>query len=228
MIRFKRCDLGVSQSVGCALCSGGKAIPLSLPDIQANIENLLDSDPENGDLGVLIGGLEPFMYPQLPEVISLLVLKGFKRVALQTDGGALANPQAAAGCIASGVRTFVIQLRGVDASMHDRLSHAPGLFRAMEQGIAAVRQIASDQNYSVAIIMQIELCPHNHTQLGELVRAALVLGPDAIELVNTTNHEFDPNIMALAHAASTSAGAYLFGDGCDQFLGGQRLYEIVG
>lgn len=228
MIRFKRCNLGVSQSVGCALCSGGKAIPLSLPDIQANLENSLGIDTHNDDVGVLIGGIEPFMHPQLPEVISLLVLKGLKRVALQTDGGALANPQAAAGCMASGVRTFVIQLRGVDAPMHDRLSNAPGLFRAMEQGIAAVRQIASDQNYSVAIVMQIELCPHNYMQLGELVRTALALGPDAIELVNTTSHQFDSNIMTLAHAASTAAGAYLFGDGCDQFLGGQRLYEIVG
>lgn len=90
------------------------------------------------DTPILFTGGEPTINPHLIPMVELLRRKGFRRIALQTNGRMLAYPEFVLKLIQAGVRDFSISIHGSRPAAHDAMTRAPGSFQQTFQGLSNV------------------------------------------------------------------------------------------
>ena len=183
------------------------------------------SDPA---AGVALGGFEPFSHPALPELIAAVVERGVRRLLLQTDGGALIFGDNARGVVDAGVRIFEFGYRAGNEVLHDELCGRPGLAAERAQGIHQLRELeAVNPDLHLTLIGVARLCRHNTGELYGIAEAALREGLDGLRIEIEPGAQVDAVQLRAARELLLPAGVLLFGDGCEQLLGGARPYELL-
>jgi molybdenum cofactor biosynthesis enzyme MoaA len=199
------------------------AEPVSLQALTSRIEELSALHAS-----VMMRGFEPFQHPDLVGIVQTLSSSRVRRVGVRTDAAALANLRDAQGCIDNGVRIFEIPLlpRALDT-----LSQAPPMEASM-RGIQGIRSAAAALGVDVFVSADIGVCTHTAAYFMETVQAAIAAGVDAIRI---TGEESVPVVqlvgatstLDLAHSLATRNSVAFFGDGCENYLKGAALYEVV-
>ena len=238
MILFHELSIGTSASGGgvrpCPRClrsaSTGQAAaaePVRLQALAPRIEELAVVGTS-----VMLRGFEPFQHPDLVGIIHTLVEAKPRRIGMRTDGAALANLRDAQGCIDNGVRVFEIPFlpREMDA-----LSQTAPL-EASFAGIRGIRSASAALGVAVFICADITICTHTAKYFTATVQAAIAAGVDAIRLSCDGGCD-EPNRLAellggktvlnQAHSLATQNSVAFFGDGCEDYLGGASLYEVI-
>lgn len=83
-----------------------------------------------------LDGGEPTLYPRLFDLIEAARGVGYENITVTSNGRRLAYRSFATRLAATGVH-LLISLHGADASVHERLTRAPGSFRQTMAGLAA-------------------------------------------------------------------------------------------
>ena len=188
MIVFSEIAIGTGGEVGCVLCARGtsQATPRSLADVAADLDATATAWSDGPGPNVAFVGFEPFRHPELPPLIAAAATRGFERIRLRTDGGALAQAGNAAGAYAAGVRHLELLVLG-DKEAHDRLTGRPELFEAACAGAAAFTATGA-QLSPVLVTGRVPLCKHNIArapaavaELGRMGAIAVVLDCAALK-----------------------------------------------
>lgn len=182
MIEFAEIPIGSGGVVGCALCrpASEPVAPRSVGEVSADLNAVVLNWPKDAAPNVIFGEFEPFMHPDLPEIIATAVGLGFERIRLTTDAGALARPGNAEGALAAGVRQIEVVLLAGTAEDHDRLSGRRGLFAAAAQGAASFLAAAESAGEPVVVTGVVPLCAHTQPGLPETVLAFARMGAVAV------------------------------------------------
>jgi len=227
---FNLISLGQGGIGACAQCerAAGGATPVSRPvdEILAEIAGL-PAEAHN----VAFGGFEPFAHPELPRLIAAAGERlGAERLLLQTDGGALASGGNAEGAALAGARVFEIYYHAGDDDADDLLTGSPGLARARQAGVAALRLVAATHpEIHLMVVGVAALCRHGGkgAALVSIARAAVRDGLDALRIEARPGAAPDAAQLASAAELLVPAGIWLFGDGCDDgLLAGAAPYQL--
>ena len=246
MILFHELKIGTDASGGvrpCPRClrsafvtAAGQAAtePTRLQALTPHIEELATAD--SASVSVMLRGFEPFQHPDLVDIIHSLTAAKFRRIGMRTDGAALANPRDAQGCIDNGVRVFEIPFlpREMDA-----LSKTAPL-EASFAGIQGIRNASAALGVVTFICADIVVCAHTAKYFNSTVQAAIATGVDAIRLncdgiCDESRGEpkqaaellGGTTVLNQAHSLATQNSVAFFGDGCESFLEGAKLYEVI-
>ena len=197
--------------------------PVRLQALASRIEELAAAD-----VSVMLRGFEPFQHPDLVGIIQTLAEAKPRRIGMRTDGAALANLRDAQGCIDNGVRVFEIPFlpREMDA-----LSQTAPM-EASFAGIRGIRSASAALGAAVFICADITICTHTAKYFTTTVQAAIAAGVDAIRLncdepKQVTELLGGETILNQAHSLATQNSLAFFGDGCEDYLGGASLYEVI-
>jgi len=223
MITFKELRIGTGAAYACTLCgkrNGVPAGPMPLSEIDVHIDAIAPAS-------VMMRGFEPFKHPNLVGIISQLTQSGVRQIGMRTNGGALSSPRDAQGCIEAGVRVFEVPILAGAAKKSDRMSGIQGLHEAALQGVRQINASASDLNANTFVCAIVPICSHNTNQLIGITQAALSAGAQAIRIECDDLSYLDPEVLAVAHTIATRASVSFSGDGCDTFIDGARLYEVI-
>ena len=234
MILFHELNIGTSVSGGgvrpCPRCfravsTGQVAVaePVRLQALTPRIEKLAAAD-----VSVMLRGFESFQHPDLVGIIHTLVEAKPRRIGIRTDGAALANSRDAQGCIDNGVRVFEIPFlpREMDA-----LSQTAPL-EASFAGIRGIRSASAALATAVFVCADITICMHTAKYFTATVQAAIAAGVDAIRLSCDEPTDLaelldGKTVLNQAHSLATQNSVAFFGDGCEDYLGGASLYEVI-
>ena len=219
---------GVAPCAQCARAEGAERAPRAAAEVLGE----LDGGGSPGPLDVAFGGFEPFAHPDLPRLIAAAREQGAQRLMLQTDGGALSQGGNAEGAALAGARVFEIVYHAGDEDADDRLTGRPGLARARQAGIAALRRVAAEHpDWRLFVCGLAVLCRHGGrgAALTGIAQAAARDGLDALRIC-AQDPAAAPDAAQLASAAEVlvPAGIWLFGDGCESLLEGAAPYQITG
>lgn len=165
-----RCDLGCPVCYASATAAGQGADP----DL-ATRADMLEALKKQGALAnVQLSGGEPTLRDDLPEIIGLIRARGFPFVQLNTNGLRLAREEGyAARLKAAGLDVVYLQMDGLRQSTS--LALRGGDWRAEKQAAARHCVEAGLPLVLVATVAR----GVNDDELGDLLRAALALGPCA-------------------------------------------------
>lgn len=179
MIDFASITIGAGVPAGCVHCAQAPGTTyLPLDDIAGPIEAARGAD------GIVLTGPEPFSHPELPALIGLCRQTGFVRIALETDGGALAVHGNAAGVLHAGVRHLWVRVLGADDAAHDDRIGRPGRAAAARAGIAAYRAAALEGSRAVVVTAIVPVCRHTLPDLPAIVAGCAGRGFDAVRLIS--------------------------------------------
>jgi len=209
---------------GCALCrlASEPVAPRAVGEVSADLRAAALTWPKESAPNVALGGFEPFMHPDLPEIIAAAVGLGFERIRLTTDAGALARPGNAEGAIAAGVRQIEVVLLAGTPEDHDRLSGRRGLFAAAAQGSTSFSAAAESTGEPVVVTGVIRLCAHNQHGLPETVVALARMGAVAVVIDARGAHNVSSDLVGAALDTATMnamAGSVLGVEGLPQPCG---------
>ena len=232
MLAFKPISLGQGGVCHCVRCTSRAKSPAGLDRIAADILSLRSSiSPSSSSgppRGVRLGGFEPFAHPNLVQVIGMCAQAGINRVMVCTDGGALANPMNARGCIESGARLFEIPFLGPSAELHDRLSGSPGSFDRALAGLRTVRDVSAQTGLRVACIGLIRACPHTAPMLATTVASLANSGlVRSIRIAAEPGTVIDAVTVVTCVDEATAAGVAIFGDSFGSHLEGAAPYQLM-
>ncbi len=116
--------------------------------------------------GLTFVGGEPGLVPDLADAIAQARAAGFKRVGLQTNGGALSAPGVVALLAKSGLTDIQLSIHGTDAAIHDHLVGREG---ALEQALRTLSS-ARAQRIEVAVASVVTRSNYRHlTPVGRLL-----------------------------------------------------------
>lgn len=124
---------------------------------------------------VVFSGGEPLLHPDLPEMLQRVQSEGIRTTVL-TNGLQLANR---AQDLASHIDECIVSLDGPPA-VHDAIRGVRGAYRALEEGIRAVRALDS----TILISGRCTVQARNAGYLVETVMAARQLGLDHISFLS--------------------------------------------
>ncbi|MBN2247221.1 MAG: hypothetical protein JW733_00830 [Coriobacteriia bacterium] len=180
MIDLVPIAVGSGSPAGCTRCAPiPDAAYLSVSDIAAALA------AARGTHGVALVGPEPFSHPELPRVIAACRDAGFKRIALETDGSALAVHGNAPGVLHAGVRHLWVRVLGAHDAAHDERIGRPGRGAAARAGCAAYRAAALEMGRAVVVTAVVPVCRHTLPELHAIVAECGARGFDAVRLVST-------------------------------------------
>lgn len=180
MIRIAPITVGAGVPAGCVRCA-----PMPEPAYLPLRQMARALEEIHGAHGVALTGPEPFAHPELPAVIAACREAGFTRLALETDGGALAAHGNAAGVLHAGVRHLWVRVLGPDDAVHDERIGRPGRGAAARAGIAAYRAAALEAGRAIVVTAVVPVCRHTLPELPAIVLSCAVRGFDAVRLVST-------------------------------------------
>lgn len=181
MIRFATITVGSGASATCLRCAPAvDAGYAAVEEIAASLEGARGAD---GVDGIALVGPEPFSHPELPALIAAARGAGFTRIALETDGGALAVHGNAAGVLHAGVRQLWVRVLGATGQAHDERIGRPGRSAAARAGVAAYRAAAQEAALPIAVTAIVPVCRHTLPELPSIVAECGARGFDAVRLV---------------------------------------------
>jgi molybdenum cofactor biosynthesis enzyme MoaA len=134
---------------------------------------------------VLLAGPEPFSHPALPAVVRACRDAGVRRIGVETDGGALAVGENAAGALQAGVRHLRVRVLAGGEELADALAERPGLARTARTGVRRYREAAEASGIPVVVTAVVPLCEHNVRTVPHTVAALASWHVDAVHLVAT-------------------------------------------
>jgi MoaA/NifB/PqqE/SkfB family radical SAM enzyme len=184
VIRFVAIEVGDGAPLGCARC-GASATPIYHPTdvVVARITAEADAWQSVPGPNVVLTGPEPFAHPALPELVSACVDAGFERIAIETDGRALATPAHATGALGAGVNHLYVRLLAAEEGRADALSGRPGLGTAVAVGIAAYRDGATRAGVTAVVTVVVPVCRHTIESLPSTIARLAAWEVDAVRLV---------------------------------------------
>ena len=241
MILFHELNIGTAVSGGgvrpCPRClrsaatgQGTAVEPVRLQALIPRIEELAGEDgiAEGTGKSLMLRGFEPFQHPDLVGIIHALAEANPRRIGMRTDAAALANLRDAQGCIDNGVRVFEIPFlpREMDA-----LSQTAPL-EASFAGIRGIRSASAALGVAVFVCADITVCAHTAKYFLSMVQAAIAAGVDAIRLscdepARLAELLGGKTVLNQVHSLATQNSTAFFGDGCEDYLGGASLYEVI-
>lgn len=181
MITFAEVAIGSGGICGCSRCGGPAGMARSVGRIITDLEQSGSDWSAGPGPNVVFTGFEPFAHPELPAIVEAAVSRGFERVRLRTDGGALSRPGNAAGVLGAGVHQLeVVILGGPDT--HDALSGRAGLFQSASAGAAAFLSEATRLGKRVAVSGHVPICRHNIAETPAAVAALASFGATAVHI----------------------------------------------
>ncbi len=204
MITFAEVTIGTGGVVTCGRCGRApEPSPRSLASVAEELAQIARgwSLPPGPNVSFL--GFEPFMHPQLPQLIAVAADEGCERIRLRTSGAALAQAGNAEGALHAGVRHLELVLLG-DPATHDRLSCREGLCAATASGAAAFTAAASSSRVDVCVAGLVPVCPHNASILPEAVAALAAMGATSV-CFDARAHRWRPAEEPLLRAALDTA-----------------------
>ena len=182
MISFAHIALGDGSPVACARCGSVTATDYTPGhEVLACISQVVEEWDERPGPNVMLCGPEPFGDPGLPQIVTGASAAGVQRIALSTDGGALASVENARGVIHAGVRHVEVVVLG-DQVRHDALAETPGLFALAMKGIAEFLDAAQEASATAVVTGRIIVCRHNLESLPGAIGALAQAGAVSIVL----------------------------------------------
>ena len=134
--------------------------------------------------------------------------------ALRTDVDGLVDPRAAQECLEAGTRLFEIPF--VSETIADVLP-----------GIARLQEVAERRGITIFIAALIPVTSRTARHFTAVAQEAINAGVTAIRIeCSAPSRLIDRAALSSAHDAATQAGIAFFGDGCDDYLQGARLYRV--
>lgn len=180
MIAFAEVPIGTGGITSCVRCSPPtQSPPRPLAAIDADLSHASAAFHRDAAPNVAFVGSEPFAHPELPQVIAAATARGFERIRLRTDGGALVLHGNAHGVLGAGVHHIEVVLLG-DQLVHDKLSGREGLFDSALMGAKAFAAAASDSGVDVCLTVFAPICKHNLSALPAIAVTAAVMGASSI------------------------------------------------
>jgi molybdenum cofactor biosynthesis enzyme MoaA len=200
MLRFARVEVGDGRPRGCARCAQpAHASYRPLAEVARAIDGLAAGWSDAPGPNIVLTGPEPFAHPELPGLVAACVRSGVQRIAVETDGSALAVDDNASGLLSAGVRHLLVRVLAADAATGDACGERPRLVQAARTGIAAYLAAASEAGHTVAVTAVIPVCRHNVHALPASVASIATWGVHGVRLVSAD--QMPANGMALVQAA---------------------------
>jgi MoaA/NifB/PqqE/SkfB family radical SAM enzyme len=104
----------------------GLAPYISLEKLKFQLQQIDDRE-----LPVLFTGGEPTLNPQLPQLIEMTRVLGFKRIGLQTNGRRLYYKPYLLSLIKAGLSEILISIHGSTSQVHEAMTRLPGFFQTL-------------------------------------------------------------------------------------------------
>lgn len=190
MIDFHPIPVGAGVPCGCVRCGAAPGVSFAsvvavealLARVCATADGVPGETAAGPAYGVALTGPEPFAHPELPSLVAACRRAGFSRIALETDGAALAAHDNAAGVLHAGVRHLWVRVLGADDATHDALTGRPGRRAASRAGVAAYSEAAAMMGAMVAITAVVPVCRHTLDAVPAIVAACAEGGFHAVRL----------------------------------------------
>jgi len=167
-----RCNLACRM---CAYWRTTREQTLTLAEWQGVIDALAD----HGCGKLHVSGGEPFLRPDLLEILRHGVERGLK-VNLTTNG-TLLDRERAQRLVATGINAVSVSLDGPNAKLHDRVRGQPGAFKRSLRAIRWIVRERDRRRAKLKLRINTVLFPDTYRKLPDMVRLAGELG--AVDLV---------------------------------------------
>lgn len=149
------------------------------PQQQPSREELLTQLERARFLGareLFLGGGEPTLRADLPDIVRTAKDLGFSRITLVTNAHGFANPQRVEKLADAGVHGVAVDLLGATTDVHDRLADMTGALQLTVAGLRQAKQVGWSIDANVPVLRD------NLPTLDAVVSLALRLGARAIHL----------------------------------------------
>lgn len=177
MLEFVEVALGKGGGVACGRCRAGEAPHYRQTfEILAEVQAACDAWGSVPGPNVALGGPEPFGHRELRQLLDGAVAAGVKRLRLDTDATALADPGIASAIVEAGVRHIRVTLLGGSGELHDGLCGERGAFERSLAGMHAYTAAAAGAGAKTALSARVPVCRHDCHELPGAVLAAVEAG----------------------------------------------------
>lgn len=162
-------ELSRTCNLRCVYCYASSGKPLKNELNLAEIKDVVDQAVQLGARKIVVlGGGEPLLYPQLFEVLDIIINKNLV-VDLFTNG-TLITPDLAGELYMRGVGV-VIKMNSRKAAIQDYLADREGTFAAINNGLAALQKAGyPDEEHSLGL--ETIICRQNYDELPDMWRWA--------------------------------------------------------
>lgn len=140
-------------------------------------ERILDALSIAAPRRIYVTGGEPFLHPELPELLRLARERGTWQIRLVTSG--MTNDFARLERVSALVDYFEISMSGTDAATHDSIRGA-GSFEKVRDLFGSLRKMESKAKRCICFVPD----PRNIGQIRQLLAFALEIGAHWIKLVH--------------------------------------------
>jgi cyclic pyranopterin phosphate synthase len=144
---------------------------------KASIQTMLERHRSRAEVVFTAG--EPTLRPDLPELIHLASLYGYRRIGLITNGRRLSYRNYLRVLLEAGLNDVMISLHGHTRELHDGLTRAPGSFEQVCAGMEVLRRERQSGN-AVRFGLSCVVNRRNLQVLGDIVRFFAGYGPDQV------------------------------------------------
>lgn len=123
---------------------------------------------------VVFTGGEPTIRNDLIDLASYAAARGFRSIALQTNGHRIANSSYLDRIVAAGINEFLLSLHGATPSTHDQITCHPGSFELVCKALVSL-----GSREDVATEVNFVFCQQNRHEARELVSLVREIAPTA-------------------------------------------------
>lgn len=122
---------------------------------------------------VLLTGGEPFMHPELPEIVRAFISEGLN-VRLQTAGTKFSSPEKLAACYEAGARDINVSLDSLDFPTFDYINAVPGSARNAIETMESISKIYRKE--SAILSFGTVLSQFNYREIPSILEFAARIG----------------------------------------------------
>lgn len=140
---------------------------------------VIDEIADHGVDSVLVRGGEPFLYPQIMQLLEHLERRSFT-ISIDTNGTMLSRY--AADLVRFSRLHLTISVDGPE-TVHDEVRAVPGTYQKIKEGVARLAEAERDGPHTVSRSLNFTISPYSYQGLGELPAAARDLGIDTVCIV---------------------------------------------
>lgn len=161
----------------CEFCAVSNRVRRPIP--WPRLQEILREHRAAGVTHLDLDGGEPTLHPNLLDALRLARELGYREVNVTSNGRRLADRQAAADLLATGVGSVLVSLHGADADVHDAVTGAPGAF---DETLAGLRNLVALRPAGVDLGVNVTVCRRNVDVLEDLVALVQREGVDKVNL----------------------------------------------
>jgi len=186
VLEFESVEVGSGGLDACSSCGRSDRKPSYHPlaEIVDSISSAVSRAQSPGP-NILLGGTDAFGHPDLPAIVAAAAHNGAVRIAVETDGGALAAGGNAAGAMHAGVRHVFVGFGDPPRAL---------------AGVAAWTAAAQAMGVDAVATCVIELCRHNVTGLAQTIADLAEAGAAGVVL-DVGTMDASPSVVGALTAA---------------------------